>query len=108
METFYPFINRYKPINYPYRLLQDLLPFYKSLWISTAFIDHHYKTFPTYYVLYHTHSMADITKQVNEGQERWRQGVDLTSITDVNNYIKFKILEYEYFKFMNNDLWKQY
>ena len=30
------------------------------------------------------------------------------SITDVNNYIKFKILEYKYFKFMNNDLWEQY
>ena len=35
-------------------------------------------------------------------------GVDLKSITDVNNYIKFKILEYEYFKLMNNDLWEQY
>ena len=50
--------------------------------------------------------MADITKQVDEGQEKWRQGVDLTSITDVNNYIKFKILEYEYFKLINNDLWE--
>ena len=52
--------------------------------------------------------MADISKQVDEGQEKWRQGVDLKSIPDVNDYIKFKILEYRYFKFMNNDLWEQY
>ena len=30
------------------------------------------------------------------------------SITDVNNYIKFKVLKYEYFKLMNDDLWEQY
>lgn len=52
--------------------------------------------------------MADISKQIDEGQEKWSQGVDLTSITDVNNYIKFKILEYGYFKLMNNELWEQY
>ena len=52
--------------------------------------------------------MADIRKQVDEGQDKWRQGVDLTSIPDVNNYIKFKTLEYRYFKLMNVDLWEQY
>ena len=30
------------------------------------------------------------------------------SITDVNNYIKFKVLKYKYFKLMNNNLWEQY
>jgi len=30
------------------------------------------------------------------------------SITDVNNYIKFKVLKYEYFKLINDDLWEQY
>jgi len=30
------------------------------------------------------------------------------SITDVNNYIKFKVFKYKYFKFINNDLWEQY
>ena len=30
------------------------------------------------------------------------------SIIDVNNYIKFKVLEYEYFKLINDDLWEQY
>ena len=52
--------------------------------------------------------MADISKQVDKGQEKWRQGVDLMSITDVNNYIKFKILKYGYFKLMNDDLQEQY
>ena len=52
--------------------------------------------------------MADLRKQVNKSQEKWRQGVDLTSIPDVNNYIKFKVLKYEYFKLMNVNLWEQY
>ena len=30
------------------------------------------------------------------------------SINDVNDYIKFKILKYRYFKLLNNDLWEQY
>ena len=30
------------------------------------------------------------------------------SITNVNNYIKFKVLEYEYFKLINNNLQEQY
>ena len=30
------------------------------------------------------------------------------SIPDVNNYIKFKLLEYEYYKLMNDDLQEQY
>ena len=30
------------------------------------------------------------------------------SITDVNNYIKYKILKYRYFKLINNDLQEQY
>src|SRR6266702_6743106 len=52
--------------------------------------------------------MADISKQIDKGQEKWSQGVDIMSITDVNNYIKFKVLEYKYFKLMNDDLWEQY
>ena len=67
METFYPFTNRYRPVNHPYGLLQDLLPFYELLQILTAFTDHHYKTFPTRYVLHYLYSMADISKQVSEG-----------------------------------------
>ena len=48
--------------------------------------------------------MVDLRKQVDKSQEKWRQGVDLMSITDVNNYIKFKVLEYKYFKLINDDL----
>jgi hypothetical protein len=48
--------------------------------------------------------MADVIKQINNGQKKWRQGVDLTSMYNINNYIKFKILEYKYFKFINDDL----
>ena len=30
------------------------------------------------------------------------------SIPNVNNYIKFKVLKYKYFKLINNNLWEQY
>ena len=30
------------------------------------------------------------------------------SADDVNDYIKFKTLEYKYYKFTNNDLWEQF
>ena len=30
------------------------------------------------------------------------------SITNINNYIKFKVLKYKYFRLMNVDLWEQY
>ena len=65
----------------------------------------HYKTPPTRHIL---HSMADISKQIDEGQEKWSQGVDLTSINDVNDYIKFKVLKYGHYKLINDDLWEQY
>jgi len=52
--------------------------------------------------------MADTSKQISEGQRKWSQGVDLTSINDVNDYIQFKILEYGHFKPTNDDMWEQY
>ena len=52
------------------------------------------------------HSMADISKQVSESQKKWRQGVDVMSTDDVNDYISFKILEYRHFELMNDDLWE--
>ena len=30
------------------------------------------------------------------------------SITDINNYIKFKVLKYKYFKLINNNLQEKY
>src|SRR6266478_8330407 len=43
-----------------------------------------------YHNVYHNppFSTSAVT-QINKGQEKWSQGVDLTSITNVNNYIKF-------------------
>ena len=35
-------------------------------------------------------------------------GVDLTSINDVNDYVKFKVLEYGHYNFKNDDMWEQY
>ena len=52
--------------------------------------------------------MADISKQISEGQKKWSQGVDLTSTDGVNDYINFKILEYGHYKLLNDDLWEQY
>ena len=50
------------------------------------------------------YNIADISDQIDKGQEKWSQGVDLESISNVNNYIKFKTLKYRYFKLANNDL----
>ena len=52
--------------------------------------------------------MADISKQVSEGQKKWSHGVDLTSASDVNDYVKFKVLEYGHYNFKNDDMWEQY
>jgi len=30
------------------------------------------------------------------------------STNDINDYIKFKILKYRYYNFINNDIWEQY
>jgi len=50
--------------------------------------------------------MADIRRQIDDGQKKWRQGPDLTSANDINDYVKFKTLKYAYYKFTNNDLWE--
>ena len=52
--------------------------------------------------------MVDISKQVSKGQKKWSQGVNLTSIDNVNDYIKFKILKYRHYNFINDDMWEQY
>ena len=97
----YPSVNRYGPVNHLYGPLRRPL----TLLRTTTDLSRPLPPATHYTTLY---SMADLRKQVDEGQDKWRQGVNLTSITDVNDYIKFKILEYRYFKLMNNDLWEQY
>jgi hypothetical protein len=52
------------------------------------------------------YSMADISKQIDKGQEKQNKGVDLKSITNVNNYIKFKVIKYRYYNFTNDDMWE--
>ena len=52
--------------------------------------------------------MADISKQVSEGQKKWSQGADLTSINNVDDYIKFKVIKYGHYNFTNDDMWEQY
>ena len=44
--------------------------------------------------MYYTtlYSMADTSKQVSEGQKKWRQGVDIMSINDIDDYIKNVII----------------
>jgi hypothetical protein len=52
--------------------------------------------------------MATLQTQVNEGQKKWETGIDLTSTTTVTEYLKFKLLEYEYYNFKDDDLWEQF
>ena len=47
--------------------------------------------------------MADITEQVIEGQKKWGKGIDLQSDfiepEDIDDFVRFKILEYEAYNF---------
>ena len=99
METPYPSITHYGPIKTSYG---DLLP-------SCELLRTRQPLLRTPQDLYHPlrttlYNMADISKQVNKGQKKWWQGVNIISIYNVNNYIKFKTLKYKYFKLINNNL----
>ena len=97
-----PAISFLRPFYTPCGSLQD--PF------------HPLRVFPTCYkllsALYNLcrrpalHNMADIRRQIDNGQKKWRQGPDLTSANDINDYVKFKTLKYAYYKFTNDDLWE--
>ncbi len=52
--------------------------------------------------------MTTIEQQINDGLLKWSQGVDPTDIASANEYIKFKILVYEYHDFLDGDLWEQF
>ena len=53
--------------------------------------------------------MTTIKQQVKDGNRKWRQGVDPTDTASANEYIKFKLMEYEYFKrIKDDDLWEQF
>ena len=52
--------------------------------------------------------ILNIRAQVNAGQKKWGKGIDLqsnkTTIKDINEFIKFKILEYKAYNFKDNKL----
>ena len=52
--------------------------------------------------------MVDIGEQVDKGQEKQSKGVSLTDLKDINEYLKFKLIEYEYLDFKDNDLQEQF
>ena len=51
---------------------------------------------------------SDLKTQVDEGQKKWTSGPDITNKVDVNEYIKFKLVEYEYFDAKDYDLWETF
>ena len=57
-------------------------------------------------------NMLNIKVQVNTGQKKQDKSIDLqsdkTTTEDINEFIKFKILEYEAYDFKNNKLWEVY
>ena len=57
-------------------------------------------------------TMADIRTQVEAGQERWGRGIDVqsdkTTTTDIDDFIKFKALEYEDADLKDDDMWEVY
>ena len=52
--------------------------------------------------------MLDIRAQVDAGQKKWGKGIDLqsnkTTTEDINEFVKFKILEYKAYDFKDNKL----
>ena len=52
--------------------------------------------------------MADIGNQINEGQKRWRSGIDVQSegvdIDEINDFVKFKTQEYNNYNWQDEDL----
>ncbi len=52
--------------------------------------------------------MTDIRQQVKEGQQKWGRGINIDSndinITDINDFIQFKILEYKAYNLKDNKL----
>jgi hypothetical protein len=48
--------------------------------------------------------MTTLKQQVKDGQLKWRKGVDPTDTNSANEYIEFRLLEYEYYD-LKDDLW---
>ena len=56
--------------------------------------------------------MLDIRAQVNTGQEKQPKGINLqsdeTTTKNINEFMKFKILEYEAYNLKDDKLWEVY
>ena len=56
--------------------------------------------------------MTDISQQVREGQKKWSKGINIDpddiNIADINDFIQFKILEYEVYDFKDSEMWEIY
>ena len=52
--------------------------------------------------------MTDISQQVREGQKKWSKRINIDpddiNITDINDFIQFKTLEYKVYNFKDNKL----
>jgi len=52
--------------------------------------------------------MVDIRAQVNEGQDRWSEGINIQSDNvdkkEIKDFIEFKLLEYEIYKLKDDNL----
>ena len=59
-----------------------------------------------------TINILNIRVQVDTGQKKWGKGINLqsnkTTTEDINEFIKFKILEYKAYDFKDNKLWEAY
>ena len=56
--------------------------------------------------------MTDISQQVKKGQKKWSKGINIDpddiNITNINDFIQFKILEYKVYDFKDNKMWEIY
>ena len=56
--------------------------------------------------------IADVSKQLDEGQEKQGKGIDIQpdniNIKDINDFVKFKILEYKVANLKDNDIQEVY
>ena len=56
--------------------------------------------------------MIDISQQLKEGEKKWSKEINIDldniNIIDINDFIKFKILEYEFYDFKDSEIWEIY
>jgi len=75
----------------------------------------HFKTLPPSYKPTHYHENhynRHWAKIKNKKQKKWGKGINIDSnninITNINNFMQFKTLEYKVYDFKDNELWEAY